>query len=312
MNAAGDAPAAEAAELDAVCDYLRDWQRQLCEAFAAADGGEFVTDASHSALGENRSARIADGALFEKGGVNFSLVGGATLPQTASERYPELGAGPWQAVGVSVVMHPQNPYVPTSHANLRCFVASGENGERVWWFGGGYDLTPYYGFVEDCRHWHRSACDACAPFGEAVYPRFKQWCDEYFYLPHRHEARGVGGLFFDDLNEWPFARCFAFLRAVGDSYLRAYLPIVARRRECPWSERERGFQLHRRGRYAEFNLAWDRGTRFGLQSGGRIESILMSLPPLVRWDGAWPHTPGSPEAALLQDFLPPRDWLADD
>ena len=303
-------PAGDAADVDAVRDYLLGWQRQLCAAFAALDGATFTSDAWHSALGEGRSESISDGAVFEKGGVNFSSVAGDALPAAANARHRELAAAPWQAIGVSAVMHPRNPYAPTSHANLRFFTALPDSGEPVWWFGGGYDLTPCYGFVEDCRHWHQIAEAACAPFGAETYPRFKRWCDEYFHLPHRKEARGIGGLFFDDLNAWPFARCFEFARAVGDSYPRAYLPIVERRRDHAYGPKERDFQLYRRGRYAEFNLLWDRGTRFGLQSGGRAESILMSLPPLARWRSGWEPPPDSPEAALARDFLAPRDWLA--
>ena len=304
--------AAAVGEVDvgAVRDYLLGWQRRLCEAFAASDGGEFVGDDWRSELGEGRSETLHDGAVFEKGGVSFSSVSGDALPSAAVERRAELASAPWQALGVSAVMHPRNPYAPTSHANLRFFTALPQSGEPAWWFGGGYDLTPCYGFVEDCRHWHRTAEAACAPFGAEVYPRLKRWCDEYFYLPHRSEARGVGGLFFDDWNAWPFARCLEFARALGDSYPRAYLPIVQRRCDHAWGQRERDFQLYRRGRYAEFNLIWDRGTRFGLQSGGRAESILMSLPPLARWRYGWEPAPGSPEAALGRDFLEPRDWLA--
>jgi coproporphyrinogen III oxidase len=253
---------------------------------------------------------IADGGVFEKGGVNFSHVTGAALPPSASAQRPELGGRSYQAMGVSLVVHPHNPHVPTSHANVRFFVAEKPGEEPVWWFGGGFDLTPYYPVEEDCRHWHRVASEACAPFGEEVYPRFKAWCDDYFYLKHRGEARGIGGLFFDDLNEWGFDSCFAFMRAVGDAYLDAYLPIVERRKETAFGDRERQFQLYRRGRYVEFNLVYDRGTLFGLQSDGRTEAILMSLPPLVRWEYDYHPEPGTPEARLTEEFLPPRDWLA--
>ena len=232
------------------------------------------------------------------------------MPASATAHRPELAGRRYQAMGVSLVIHPLNPYLPTSHANVRFFVAEKDGEEPVWWFGGGYDLTPYYGFEEDCRHWHQTAFEACAPFGDEVYPRYKQWCDEYFYLKHRDEARGVGGLFFDDLNEGGFERSFGFMQAVGDSYCKAYVPILQRRRDMPWGERERQFQLYRRGRYVEFNLVFDRGTLFGLQSGGRTESILMSLPPLVRWEYNWQPEDNSPEQALYRDFLPPRDWLA--
>ena len=253
---------------------------------------------------------MTDGALIEKGGVNFSHVQGDAMPASASAHRPELAGRSYQAMGVSLVIHPLNPYLPTSHANVRFFVAEKEGEDPVWWFGGGYDLTPYYGFEEDCKHWHQVAFNACEPFGDEVYPRYKQWCDEYFYLKHHDEARGVGGLFFDDLNEGGFEQCFAFMRAVGDSYTEAYLPILQRRRDMPWGERERAFQLYRRGRYVEFNLVFDRGTLFGLQSGGRTESILMSLPPLVRWEYNWQPENGSAEQALYTQFLPPRDWLA--
>ncbi|GAB3370404.1 oxygen-dependent coproporphyrinogen oxidase [Spongiibacter taiwanensis] len=293
-------------DIAAVKTFLLGLQDQICAGLAAADGGaDFVEDN----WGRGRSRVLVDGAVFEKGGVNFSHVQGDAMPASATAHRPELAGRSFQAMGVSLVMHPQNPYVPTSHANVRFFVAEKPGEEPVWWFGGGYDLTPYYGFEEDCRHWHATAQSACAPFGEDVYPRFKKWCDEYFYLKHRDEARGVGGLFFDDLNEWGFDRCFAFMRAVGESYLDAYLPIVQRRRDTEFGERERQFQLYRRGRYVEFNLVFDRGTLFGLQSGGRTESILMSMPPLVRWEYNWQPEADSPEAALARDFLPARDWL---
>jgi coproporphyrinogen III oxidase len=247
--------------------------------------------------------------VFEKAGINFSHVFGEALPASATAQRPELAGRGFQAMGVSLVIHPRNPYVPTSHANVRFFIAEKAGADPVWWFGGGFDLTPYYGFEEDARHWHRVASDACRPFGDEVYPRFKRWCDEYFHLRHRDEPRGVGGLFFDDLNEWGFERCFAFMRSVGDHYLPAYTPIVARRRDQAYGARERDFQAYRRGRYVEFNLVYDRGTLFGLQSGGRTESILMSLPPVVRWRYDWRPEPGTPEARLYTDFLRPREWL---
>ncbi len=294
-------------DIAAVKQYLLGLQDQICAAIEACDGGaRFVEDD----WGRGRSRVMTDGALIEKGGVNFSHVQGDAMPASASAHRPELAGRSYQAMGVSLVIHPLNPYLPTSHANVRFFVAEKDGEEPVWWFGGGYDLTPYYGFEDDCRHWHQTAFDACAPFGEEVYPRYKQWCDDYFYLKHRDEARGIGGLFFDDLNEGGFERCFAFMRAVGDSYVNAYLPILQRRRDTPWGEREREFQLYRRGRYVEFNLVYDRGTLFGLQSGGRTESILMSLPPLVRWEYNWRPDEDSAEQALYRDFLPPRDWLA--
>lgn len=300
------------ADIDAVAQYLRTLQDRLCVALQQEDGAaEFQEDAWQRPTGGGGRTRVlADGALFEQGGVNFSHVRGDSLPPSATAARPELAGRSWQAMGVSLVLHPRNPYVPTSHMNVRFFVAEKPGEEPLWWFGGGYDLTPYYGYEEDVVQWHRAAHDACTPFGADVYPRYKQWCDEYFFLKHRNEARGVGGLFFDDLNAWGFEPCFAFLQSVGDSYLGAYLPIVRRRRDTPCGERERDFQLYRRGRYVEFNLVWDRGTLFGLQSGGRTESILMSLPPLVKWRYDWHPEPGSAEAELYERFLPPRDWLA--
>ncbi|MBM7422080.1 oxygen-dependent coproporphyrinogen oxidase [Spongiibacter marinus] len=294
-------------DIAAVKQYLLDLQDQICTAIEQCDGGaRFVEDKWE----RGRSRVMTDGALIEKGGVNFSHVQGDSMPASATAHRPELAGRSYQAMGVSLVIHPLNPYLPTSHANVRFFVAEKAGEEPVWWFGGGYDLTPYYGFEEDCVHWHQVAFDACKPFGDDVYPRYKQWCDDYFYLKHRDEARGVGGLFFDDLNEGGFDRCFAFMQAVGNSYTDAYLPILERRRDTPWGERERAFQLYRRGRYVEFNLVFDRGTLFGLQSGGRTESILMSLPPLVRWEYNWQPDEGSAEQALYTQFLPPRDWLA--
>lgn len=295
----------------AVRTYLLQLQDRICAALAAEDGAaDFVEDNwQRPAGGGGRSRVLSEGRVFEKGGVGFSHVHGTEMPPSATAHRPDLVGATWQAMGVSLVMHPRNPYVPTSHANVRFFIAEKEGMEPVWWFGGGYDLTPYYGFDDDCVHWHRTARDACAPFGEDVYPRFKRWCDDYFFLKHRNEARGIGGLFFDDLNEWGFERCFDFLQAVGDSYLNAYLPIVQRRKDTPYGEREREFQLLRRGRYVEFNLVHDRGTLFGLQSGGRTESILMSLPPLVRWEYNAVPAPDSAEAALTEQFLKARDWV---
>ena len=255
---------------------------------------------------------LSGGAVFEQAGVNFSHVHGDQLPPSATRARPELAGCSFEALGVSLVIHPLNPHVPTSHANVRYFHADRASGEPAWWFGGGYDLTPFYPVREDVVHWHRTARAACAPFGEEVYPRYKQWCDEYFYIRHRAEPRGVGGLFFDDLNDWGFERCFAFIQAVGDSYLDAFLPIVERRKDDAWTEEQREFQIYRRGRYVEFNLVYDRGTLFGLQSGGRTESILMSLPPRVAWRYDWRPAPGSPEAELYEVFLPPQDWLADE
>jgi coproporphyrinogen III oxidase len=298
--------------VEQVKNYLLDLQDSICRALAEEDGGtRFIEDSwQRPEGGGGRSRVMADGAVFEKAGVNFSHVMGASLPASASSQRPELAGRSFQAMGVSLVIHPHNPYVPTSHANVRLFLAEKPGAEPVWWFGGGFDLTPYYGNDEDCRHWHETSRAACKPFGEDVYPRFKQWCDEYFFLKHRAEPRGVGGLFFDDLNEWDFDTSFAFLRSVGDAYLQAYLPIVKRRRQQAYGERERQFQLYRRGRYVEFNLVYDRGTLFGLQSNGRTESILMSLPPLVRWDYDYQPSPGSEEARLTEYYLTGRDWLA--
>ena len=301
-------------QIDQVESYLLQLQDNICDALTAQDGeATFITDEwRRPEGGGGRSRVLSDGAVFEKAGVNFSHVRGANLPPSASASRPELAGRSYQAMGVSLVMHPRNPYVPTSHANVRMFVAEKEGEEPIWWFGGGYDLTPYYGNKEDCISWHRVAAEACAPFGQDVYPRFKGWCDEYFYLKHRDEPRGIGGLFFDDLNEWGFDTSFAFMRAVGDSYIPAYLPIVQRRKDMDYGERERQFQLYRRGRYVEFNLVFDRGTLFGLQSGGRTEAILMSLPPLVRWEYDYHPQPGSPEALLLDYYLRDRDWLAEE
>lgn len=294
-------------DIAAVKRFLLALQDRICDQLSAVDGkAEFVEDD----WGRGRSRVITDGAVFEKGGVNFSHVQGDAMPGSASAHRPELAGRSYQAMGVSLVMHPQNPYVPTSHANVRFFVAEKPGEEPVWWFGGGYDLTPYYGFEEDCRHWHQIAKDACEPFGSDIYPKYKKWCDDYFYMGHRDEARGVGGLFFDDLNEGGFEPCFEFMQAVGNSYTDAYIPIVERRKTMSWDDRQRQFQLYRRGRYVEFNLVHDRGTLFGLQSGGRTESILMSLPPLVRWEYNWQPEAGSPEAALTEEFLPVRDWLS--
>ncbi len=295
----------------AVKNYLLDLQDRICAGLQAEDGGSIFAEDSwiREEGGGGRSRVITNGSVFEKGGVNFSHVHGTQLPPSATAARPELAGRSFEAMGVSLVMHPENPYVPTSHANVRFFIAEKEGEEPVWWFGGGYDLTPYYGNEEDCRHWHQTAKAACEPFGEAVYPRFKKWCDDYFFLKHRNEPRGVGGLFFDDYNQPGFEQSFALMRSVGDSYLKAYLPIIQRRKGVPWGERERQFQLYRRGRYVEFNLVYDRGTLFGLQTGGRTESILMSLPPLVRWDYDWHPEPGTAEAELYEVYLQPRDWV---
>ncbi|MEP4486227.1 MAG: oxygen-dependent coproporphyrinogen oxidase [Halioglobus sp.] len=300
-------------QIDAVKTYLLKLQDSICQALAEEDGSnDFLTDEwQRPEGGGGRSRVLTDGAVFEKAGVNFSHVQGDSLPPSASAARPELAGRSFQAMGVSLVIHPHNPHVPTSHANVRLFVAEKAGEDPVWWFGGGYDLTPYYGNKEDCISWHQEAAAACAPFGDDVYPRYKAWCDEYFYLKHRDEPRGIGGLFFDDLNHMDFETSFRFMQSVGDSFVKAYRPIVKRRKEAPFSERERQFQLYRRGRYVEFNLVFDRGTLFGLQSGGRTESILMSLPPLVRWEYDYQPEPGSPEAELTDYYLKDRDWLTE-
>ena len=297
------------AELAPVEAWLRGLQDRICAAIEALDGSaRFVEDTwTRPEGGGGRTRVLREGAVFEQAGIGFSRVEGARMPASATAHRPELAGKSWVATGVSLVFHPRNPYVPTTHMNVRVFRAEGD-GATVWWFGGGYDLTPYYVFEDDARHWHATARDACAPFGAEVYPAHKRWCDEYFFLKHRNETRGIGGVFFDDLNRWDFDTCFAYQRAIGDSFLAAYTPIVERRRDTPWGERERAFQLYRRGRYVEFNLVWDRGTLFGLQSGGRTESILMSLPPLVRWEYGYQPEPGSAEARLAE-YLKPREWL---
>lgn len=298
-------------DIEPVKTYLLDLQDRICQALEAEDGAAHFVEESwqRPGGGGGRSRVLQDGPVLEKAGVGFSHVMGDQMPPSATANRPELAGCHWQAMGVSLVIHPRNPFAPTSHTNVRFFVAEKDGMEPVWWFGGGYDLTPYYGFTDDCRHWHRVAQAACAPFGEDVYPRYKAWCDDYFHIKHRDEARGIGGLFFDDLNDWDFDTCFSFMRAVGDSYLDAYRPILARRKDTPYDAAQREWQEIRRGRYAEFNLVIDRGTHFGLQSGGRTESILMSLPPKVQWRYGHEPEPGSEEARLLTDFLPPRDWL---
>jgi coproporphyrinogen III oxidase len=303
-------PASTQPDIAAVKSYLLALQDSICAALEAEDGGaRFRTDEwTRPAGGGGRTRLIADGAVFEKGGVAFSHVRGDKLPGSATAHRPELVGKSWEALGVSLVMHPRNPHVPTSHLNVRFFCAGSPIENPTWWFGGGFDLTPYYGCEEDCVHWHRTARAAVAPFGGGLHARFKKGCDDYFFLKHRHEPRGVGGLFFDDFNELGFDQSFALLRAVGDAFLPAYRPIVATRKAAPHTEAQRQFQLYRRGRYVEFNLVWDRGTLFGLQSGGRTESILMSLPPLVRWEYDYRPVPGSPEERLTDFFLPPRDW----
>ena len=301
-------------QIDQVRSYLLALQDNICEALAEEDGqATFIVDQwQRPEGGGGRSRVLSGGAVFERAGVNFSHVKGAQLPASASAARPELAGRSFEALGVSLVVHPANPHVPTSHANVRLFIAEKDGEEPVWWFGGGYDLTPYYGNKEDCVSWHRVAADACAPFGEDVYPRYKAWCDDYFYLPHRSEPRGVGGLFFDDMNSWDFDTCFAFMQAIGNSYIEAYRPIVARRKALPYTEEQRQFQLYRRGRYVEFNLVFDRGTLFGLQSNGRTEAILMSMPPLVRWEYDYHPEPESAEAELTEYYLQGRDWLGQD
>ena len=291
--------------------YLMDLQDRICAELAAIDGGADFVEESWDRLegGGGRSRVITQGQVFEKGGVNFSHVHGTQMPASATAHRPELQGRNFEALGVSLVMHPTNPNIPTSHANVRFFIAEKEGEEPVWWFGGGFDLTPYYGHDEDCISWHQTAKEACDPFGKDVYDRYKKWCDDYFYLKHRDEPRGVGGLFFDDLNELGFDQSFALMRSVGDAYTKAYIPIIERRRNDAYGDVERDFQLHRRGRYVEFNLVFDRGTLFGLQTGGRTESILMSLPPEVRWDYNWAPEPGSREARLTEYYLQSRDWL---
>nr|WP_043770269.1 oxygen-dependent coproporphyrinogen oxidase [Algiphilus aromaticivorans] len=298
---------------EAVSEFLRRYQQNLCDELEAADGdSRFLIDQWQREAGGGGDTRVlAEGRVFERAGVAFSLVHGDALPPSASQSRPELAGRSFRAMGVSVVIHPRNPYVPTSHANVRFFVAEHPEEPPVWWFGGGFDLTPYYGFAEDCVHWHRTARDAVAPFGDDLYARFKQQCDDYFWIKHRNEPRGIGGLFFDDFNEGGFAHSFGMMQAVAAAFPRAYVPIVKARRGAPWGDRERDWQHYRRGRYVEFNLVYDRGTLFGLQSGGRTESILMSMPPAAHWRYDYHPESGSPEAALLEDYLPPRDWLAD-
>lgn len=300
-----------AAEIDAVRDFLLQLQTEICETLEKVDGGaKFNTDQwdrDNGGMGISRV--ITNGNIFEKGGVNFSHVYGDSMPASATASRPELAGRAFQAMGVSLVIHPENPFVPTSHANFRMFVAVKENEKPIWWFGGGYDLTPYYGFDEDCVHWHDQARLACTEFGSEYYPRFKKQCDDYFQIKHRNEPRGIGGLFFDDFNELDFSECFAFVQSIARSYLKAYVPIVERRKEHKYSDEQKQFQEYRRGRYAEFNLVYDRGTLFGLQSGvGRIESILMSLPPVVRWIYDWHPEPGSDEEKLTTRYLKARDW----
>lgn len=299
------------ANTQAVKQYLLNLQSNICAGLEKADGAKtFHTDSWERDNGGTGITRVlSEGAVIEKGGVNFSHVFGKSLPASATAKRPELAGAAFEAMGVSLVIHPRNPFVPTSHCNVRFFIATKPGLDPVWWFGGGYDLTPYYGFEEDCKHWHNTAKKACAAFGAEVYPAHKKWCDEYFFLKHRNEPRGIGGLFFDDMNEWSFDKCFGYMQSVGNSYLDAYLPIIERRKQMAWTQANKRFQQYRRGRYVEFNLVFDRGTLFGLQSGvGRTESMLMSLPPEVRWDYDWHPEPGTEEARLYTDFLRSREW----
>ena len=290
--------------------YLQDLQARIVAALEQADGKPFLSDSWDRPEGGGGTSRIIEeGNVFERGGVGFSHVMGKNLPPSATANRPQIAGRAWEAMGVSLVLHPRNPHVPTVHMNVRFFSTHAEGEEPVWWFGGGMDLTPYYGVEEDAVHFHRVCRDALQPYGAELYPRFKTWCDEYFYLKHRKEPRGVGGIFFDDFNALPLEQSFALQRSVGDAFLDAYLPILQRRGDTPYGERERDFQAYRRGRYVEFNLVFDRGTHFGLQSGGRTESILMSLPPIVKWRYDWHPEPGSPEARLYSDFLVHKEWL---
>jgi coproporphyrinogen III oxidase len=297
-------------DLKSVLDYLAHLQNDICNQLEKVDTTSFIEDTwTREEGGGGKSRVLRNGSVFEQAGVNFSHVAGNSLPKAATVQRPELANCHFVAAGVSLVLHPNNPFVPTTHCNVRFFIAEPEQGEPIWWFGGGFDLTPYYGFREDAIHWHQTAKNACAKFGENTYDQYKKWCDEYFYLPHRDEQRGIGGLFFDDLNQPDFKTSFGFTQSVGDHFIPAYLPILEKRKDHPYGDHERAFQLYRRGRYVEFNLVYDRGTLFGLQSGGRTESILMSLPPQVRWEYNWKPEAGSREAELYEFYLKPRDWL---
>ena len=298
--------------IEQVKKYLVHLQERICSDLELLDGGAvFEKDywTKKDGNGSGITSVICDGNVFEKGGVNFSIVEGNKMPKSATTLRPELEGRKYTALGVSLVLHPENPYIPTAHANVRFFVAEEPDKEPIWWFGGGFDLTPFYGFDEDAVHWHTTAKKACLPFGEKVYSQYKKWCDDYFYLEHRNEQRGIGGLFFDDLNEGGFDRCFEFMKSVGDHFTDAYLPIVIKRKETPYGEKERNFQLYRRGRYVEFNLIYDRGTLFGLQSGGRTESILMSMPPEVKWSYQFQVEKDSQEGKLYNYYLKPKDWI---
>lgn len=300
-------------DLNAIKQTLLDLQDEICQGLLTKEPKpvQFHEDNWEKAhlKGGGRTRILRNQSTFEQAGVNFSHVRGDELPKAATASRPELKGRQFEAMGISLVIHPQNPFVPTTHFNIRFFLAHSPDKAPIWWFGGGFDLTPYYGFEEDCQHWHQVAYNACQPFGPEVYPKFKKWCDDYFYLKHRQEPRGIGGIFFDDLNEWGFQRCFEFFKSVGHHFLLAYLPIVQRRKDIPFTEKERKFQLYRRGRYVEYNLVYDRGTLFGLQTGGRTESILMSLPPRVEWTYNWQPEAHSKEAQLYTDFLKPKEWL---
>ena len=297
-------------KIESIRSYLFALQNNITDALCDLDSTLVLKEDEwdREEGGGGRCRVMRDGQIFEQAGINFSYVFGNELPASATAHRPGLAGRKFQALGVSLVIHPINPYVPITHMNVRFFVAENKEEPPVWWFGGGFDLTPCYGFEEDAKHWHITAKEACAEYGDDIYPRYKKWCDDYFYLKHRQEPRGIGGLFFDDLNEWEFEKCFAFTRSIGDAFLPAYIPIVERRKGLDYGEQQRQFQLYRRGRYVEFNLIYDRGTLFGLQSGGRTESILMSLPPLVRWQYDWQPEPGTPEAELYDKYLKIREW----
>ncbi|MDB3972171.1 oxygen-dependent coproporphyrinogen oxidase [Candidatus Thioglobus sp.] len=298
--------------IDQIKQYLLSLQADICTQLEQVDGqATFIKDEweKPNGSGNGLTCVLTGGDVFEQAGVNFSIVHGDNMPASATALRPELAGRSFSALGVSLVIHPNNPYAPTSHANVRFFIAEKAGEDPIWWFGGGFDLTPYYGFDEDAILWHQTAKEACDPFGAELYPKYKKWCDDYFYMKHRDEQRGIGGLFFDDLNEGGFDQCFAFVRSVGDSYINAYRPIIEKRKDMPFTDHERQFQLYRRGRYVEFNLVYDRGTLFGLQTGGRTESILMSLPPLVRWEYQYEPKPNTPEAQLYDKFLKPQDWV---
>ena len=300
--------------IDQVKNYLLALQNDICSQLEQVDGeSKFIEDAweKEDQTGNGLTRVLSNGKVFEQAGVNFSIVRGDNMPASATAMRPELAGRSFTALGVSLVIHPNNPYAPTSHANVRFFIAEKAGVDPIWWFGGGFDLTPYYGFDEDAIFWHTTAKQACDPFGENVYSKYKKWCDEYFYLKHRDEQRGIGGLFFDDLNSGSFDECFSFMQSVGDHYIKAYRPIIEKRMNTPFSEHERQFQLYRRGRYVEFNLIYDRGTLFGLQTGGRTESILMSLPPLVRWEYNYEIKQGSEEEKLYERYLKPQQWIVE-